>query len=149
MYTLLLISVLFILNFLNLNSILFFNLKNDSLILHEYLPIFIFIILATIISLVIVTLSYLLARQNPDIEKLSTYECGFEPYEDARTQFDVKFYLIAILFIVFDVEIMFMLPWSIVISKINVLGFWSMIDFTIELGIGLIYVWYLGVLDCD
>ena len=113
----------------------------------DFLPILVFFIIAVVLALIIVTLSYVLSVQNPETEKLSTYECGFEPYEDARNIFDVKFYLIAILFIIFDIETMFLLPWSISISQINSLGFWSMIDFLIELGIGFIYVWYVGALE--
>jgi len=80
---------------------------------------------------------------------MSAYECGFEPYENARHVFDIKFYLVAMLFIVFDIETMFIIPWSVSVSKLNLLGFWSMIDFIIELGIGFIYVWYVGALDWD
>ena len=93
--------------------------------------------------------SFFLAIQKPNTNKLSAYECGFEPYEDARNTFDVRFYLVAILFIVFDVETMFLLPWSISLSNINILGFWSMIDFIIELTIGLIYVWLVGALEWE
>ena len=106
-------------------------------------------LLAIILSVIIVSLSYLLAIQNPETEKLSTYECGFEPYEDARNIFDVKFYLVAIMFIVFDIETMFLIPWSVSISKLSVLGFWSMIDFIFELGVGFLYIWYLGALEWD
>ena len=113
----------------------------------EFLPILLFLTIAILLAFLIVTLSYLLAIQNPETEKLSTYECGFEPYEDARNIFDVKFYLIAILFILFDIETMFLLPWSVSLSNLDCLGFWSMIDFIIELGIGFIYVWYLGALE--
>jgi NADH-quinone oxidoreductase subunit A len=109
----------------------------------------VFLSIAIILSFIIVVFSYLLAVQNPETEKLSTYECGFEPYEDARNIFDVKFYLVAILFIVFDIETMFLIPWSITLSKIPILGFWSMIDFLIELGIGFIYIWYIGALEWD
>lgn len=126
----------------------FFNL-NNSLLHSEYVAILIFLIIAIVISLVIVTFSYILAVQNPETEKLSSYECGFEPYEDARTRFEVKYYLIAILFIVFDVETMFLLPWAIVLSKLSTLGFWSMVDFIIELGIGFVYVWNIGALEWD
>ena len=120
---------------------------NNSLILFEFLPILVFLLIAILLALIIVTLSYLLSVQNPETEKLSVYECGFEPYEDARNIFDVKFYLVAILFIIFDIETMFLLPWSISLSQLNNLGFWSMIDFIIELGVGFIYVWYLGALE--
>ena len=120
---------------------------NNSLILYEFFPILIFLLIAIILALIIVVFSYLLAVQNPETEKLSVYECGFEPYEDARNIFDVKFYLVAILFIIFDIETMFLLPWSISLSQLNNLGFWSMIDFILELGIGFIYVWYLSALE--
>ena len=123
------------------------NKMNNSLVLFEFLPILVFLLIAIVLALVIVTLSYLLAIQNPETEKLSVYECGFEPYEDARNIFDVKFYLVAILFIIFDIETMFLLPWSISLSQLNNLGFWSMIDFVIELGVGFVYVWYLGALE--
>lgn len=128
------------------NYLTFFNIE-ESLFKNEYLPILIYLLVAIILSIVIVTFSYLLVIQNPETEKLSTYECGFEPYEDARHKFDVKFYLVAILFIVFDIETMFLLPWSISLSQLNLLGFWSMIDFVIELGIGFIYIWYIGALE--
>ena len=131
---------------INNNYITFFNIE-ESLFRNEYLPIFIYLIIAIVLSIVIVTFSYLLVIQNPETEKLSTYECGFEPYEDARHKFDVKFYLVAILFIVFDIETMFLLPWSISLSQLNLLGFWSMIDFVIELGIGFVYIWYIGALE--
>ena len=131
-----------------MNNIFFFNL-NESLFYFEILPILIFLIVAIILSLIIVSLSYFLAIQNPETEKLSSYECGFEPYEDARNIFDVRFYVVAILFIIFDIETMFLLPWSITISQLNILGFWSMIDFIIELGIGFLYIWYVGALEWE
>lgn len=115
----------------------------------EFLPILLFLGVAIILALIIVTLSYVLSIQNPDTEKLSSYECGFEPYEDARNIFDVKFYIVAILFILFDIEAMFLLPWSVSLSQLSTLGFWSMIDFIIELGVGFIYVWYVGALEWD
>jgi len=127
-----------------------FYLNNlNSLAYNEYLPILIFLTIAVLLSCLLITLSYLLAVQNPETEKLSTYECGFEPYEDARNIFDVKFYIVAIMFIVFDIETMFLLPWSISLSKLNILGFWSMLDFLIELGVGFIYIWYIGALEWD
>ncbi|MCK7472511.1 MAG: NADH-quinone oxidoreductase subunit A [Rhodopseudomonas palustris] len=130
----------------NINYFLNFN---ESLFKFEYLVILIFLIISILLSLVIVGLSYLLSIQNPEPEKLSTYECGFEPYEDSRHKFDIKFYLVAILFIIFDIETMFLLPWSVSLSQLNLLGFWSMIDFIIELGVGFIYVWYIGALEWD
>ena len=132
--------------FLENNTIL--NL-NKSFFYSEFLPILIFLTVAIILALIIVSLSYFLAIQNPETEKLSTYECGFEPYEDARNIFDVKFYIIAILFIIFDIETMFLLPWSVSLSQLNILGFWSMIDFIIELGVGFVYIWYIGALEWD
>lgn len=125
-----------------------FNIEK-SLVQYEYLPIFIYLIIAIVLSCVIICASYTLVIQNPETEKLSTYECGFEPYEDARHTFDVKFYLVAILFVIFDIETMFLLPWSITISQLNLLSFWSIIDFVIELGVGFIYVWYIGALEWD
>nr|YP_010131924.1 NADH dehydrogenase subunit 3 [Odontella regia]QQD79303.1 NADH dehydrogenase subunit 3 [Odontella regia] len=121
--------------------------ESTYLLQSEYFIILIFVFIAIILSLIIVGLSYLLSIQNPEVEKLSTYECGFEPYEDARNVFDVKFYLVAILFIVFDVETMFLFPWTVSLSNLNILGFWSMIDFLIELGVGFIYIWFIGALD--
>jgi len=125
-------------NFLNLEKSLFY---------FEFVPILTFLIIASFLAFIIITLSYVSAIQNPETEKLSTYECGFEPYEDARNMFDVKFYLVAILFMIFDIETMFLLPWSISLSHLDVLGFWSMIDFILELGVGFIYIWYIGALD--
>lgn len=124
----------------NTNNILFYS---------EFVNVLIFFLIAVIVACVIIMASYLLVSQNPDTEKLSTYECGFEPYEDARHVFDVKFYIVAILFIVFDLETMFLLPWCVSISNISVLGYWSMVDFIIELVVGFIYIWYLGALDWD
>ena len=120
---------------------------NISLFKEEYSGIFLFVIIAIALALIILILSYILTSQKPELEKLSSYECGFEPYEDTRHKFDVKFCLVAILFIIFDIEIMFLLPWSITIAQLNILGFWSMIDFLLELGIGFIYVWRLKALE--
>jgi NADH-quinone oxidoreductase subunit A len=114
-----------------INSNEFILFLNNSLVKKEYLILFIFLVFAIVLSMLIIGASYLLARQNPDAEKLSTYECGFEPYEDTRHVFEVKFCVIAILFILFDIEIMFLIPWCISISKLDLLGFWSMIDFLI------------------
>jgi NADH-quinone oxidoreductase subunit A len=124
-----------------------FNNFKISLLKEEYLSIFLIILIAFILASIILTFSYVLAIQNPESEKLSSYECGFEPYEDARLQFDVKFYLVAILFIVFDIEAMFLYPWCVSISQLNITGFWSMIDFIVELGVGYIYVWLIGALN--
>lgn len=122
------------------------NIKN-SLLYSQYKITLFYVIIAIIISLIIVGASYFLAIQNPETEKLSTYECGFEPYEDARNVFDVRFFLVAILFIIFDIETMFLLPWVVSASKLPLIGFWSMMDFMIELGVGLFYIWYIGALN--
>lgn len=129
-------------------DIIMFN-DTESLLKNEYLSILIYLVIAILLSVIIIIFSYLLVVQNPETEKMSAYECGFEPYEDARHKFDVKFYLVAMLFIIFDIETMYLIPWSVAVSKLNILGFWSMIDFIIELGIGFIYVWYIGGLDWD
>ena len=124
-------------------------LLDNSLIKKDYLILFIFLLFAIVLTVLIIGASYFLARQNPELEKLSAYECGFEPYEDTRHTFDIKFCVIAILFLVFDIEIMFLIPWCISVSKLDLLGFWSMIDFLIELGVGFFYVWYVKALDWD
>ena len=131
-------SIFFAENYLHSNSSLFYN---------EYSVILIFLSIAIILSIIIILLSYTLAVQKPETEKLSTYECGFEPYEDARHTFDVKFYLIAILFIVFDIETMFLIPWTNVLAQLDLVGFWSMIDFMFELSIGYVYIYCIGALD--
>ena len=121
----------------------------QTLFYEEYFPILLFITVAVALSAIILGASYLLAVQNPDTEKLSAYECGFDPYEDARHTFDVRFYLVAILFIVFDIEAMFLFPWAISLSHISSLGFWSMIDFIVELGVGYVYAWKIGALEWE
>ena len=124
------------------------NLKG-SLIKNEYFVIFIFLCVAIVLTALILGGSYFLVKQNPESEKLSAYECGFEPYEDTRHTFDIKFCVIAILFIIFDIEIMFLMPWCVSLAKLNLLGFWSMVDFLFELGIGFFYVWYVKALDWE
>jgi len=121
----------------------------QSLLKEEYFSILLFLIVAIALSLIIFGFSYLLSVQNPDTEKLSAYECGFDPYEDARHTFDVRFYLIAILFMVFDIEAMFLFPWASSLSNISSLGFWTMVDFIIELGVGFIYAWQIGALEWE
>ena len=123
------------------------NLIKSSSVKEEYLGVLLFILFAIFLGFLIVTLSYFLVVQSPETEKLSTYECGFEPYEDSRNKFNVKFYIVAILFILFDIEIIFMLPWCISLSQLNILSFWTMIEFLVELGIGFVYVWCAGSLE--
>ena len=93
--------------------------------------------------------SWLIARQRPDAEKLSSYECGFDSFEDARGQFDVRFYLVAILFIIFDLEVAFLFPWAISLGKIGLLGFWSMVAFLGILTVGFVYEWKKGALEWE
>ena len=119
----------------------------NSLIKEEYYGLLLFLLIAILLTLVIIGASYFLVRQNPESEKLSAYECGFEPYEDTRHTFDIRFCVIAILFIIFDIEIMFLIPWCVSLSKLDLLSFWSMIDFLFELGVGFFYVWYVKALD--
>nr|YP_010516672.1 NADH dehydrogenase subunit 3 [Haslea pseudostrearia]UXN44215.1 NADH dehydrogenase subunit 3 [Haslea pseudostrearia] len=136
-------STKYLINELNQNF-LTFNFQKfgvfSSLLLEEYFGIFIFFIIATVISLIIAIASYSLTNQVPELEKLSPYECGFETYEAPRVKFDIKFCVIAILLIIFDVEMMYLFPWCVSVSKISMLGTWSMIDFIIELTFGYVYV---------
>jgi len=118
-----------------------------SLFSTEILKIGILVLFNIILTCIILLLSLRLGIQNPDSQKVSAYECGFDPYEDARNLFDVRFYLVAILFIVFDLEAVFFFPWCASFSFLNVEGFFSMIDFVIELLAGFIYAWEVGALD--
>ena len=117
--------------------------------LKDYLSIILFLLIALGLSFAFVAINYLASPKNPDPEKLSAYECGFEPFEDARVKFDVRFYLIAILLIIFDLEIAFLFPWAISLGQIGIVGYWSMIIFLIILTIGFIYEWKKGALDWD
>ena len=117
--------------------------------LKDYLSIIIFIFVALGLSIGFVILNFILSPNNPDPEKLSAYECGFEAFGDSRMEFDVRFYLVAILFIIFDLEIAFLFPWAISLGSIGSLGFWSMMIFLFILTIGFIYEWKIGALDWD
>ncbi|MCG8693081.1 MAG: NADH-quinone oxidoreductase subunit A [Minwuiales bacterium] len=117
--------------------------------LAEYLPILIFLGIAVGLASAIVIASFIIARQRPDPEKLSPYECGFEPFEDSRKQFDVRFYLVAILFIIFDLEVAFLFPWAVSLGEIGVFGFWSMMLFLAILTVGFIYEWKKGALEWE
>ena len=117
--------------------------------LKDYLPIIIFLFIALILSLSFIVINFTFSPKKPDPEKLSTYECGFEPFEDSRIEFDVRFYLVAILFIIFDLEIAFLFPWAISLGKIGLLGFLSMMIFLFILTIGFIYEWKKGALDWE
>lgn len=115
----------------------------------EYFSILIFLVLSLGLSLIIFFLSYFVAAQSGDTEKLSAYECGFNPFEDARNQFDIRFYLVAILFIIFDLEVRFLFPWALVLNDIGNLGYWSMVVFLLILTIGFIYEWQKGALEWE
>lgn len=121
----------------------------NTLFSEEIFYLFVLCLIAFFLAIVIIFLSYFLSIQNPETEKLSTYECGFEPYEDSRHQFEIKFYLIAILFLVFDIEAVYIYPWCVSLSQLNMTGFWSMIDFVIELSVGFLYVWIIGALNWE
>lgn len=120
----------------------------DPLLL-EYFPILVFLGLSIVIALLAVGASYVLGPQNPDVEKISAYECGFEAFEDARARFDVRFYLVAILFIIFDLEVAFLFPWAISLGSIGIAGFWSMMIFLFILTIGFVYEWKKGALEWE
>ncbi|MDH3241017.1 MAG: NADH-quinone oxidoreductase subunit A [Alphaproteobacteria bacterium] len=118
-------------------------------LLVEYLPILIFLGIAVGLALVIIVASMIVAWQKPDPDKLSAYECGFDPFEDARGQFDVRFYLVAILFIIFDLEVAFLFPWAVALGDIGLLGFWSMVVFLGVLTVGFVYEWKKGALEWE
>ena len=117
--------------------------------LNEYFTIILFLIISLILSCGFIVLNYVLAPKKPDPEKLSPYECGFEPFEDSRMEFDIRFYLVAILFIIFDLEIAFLFPWAISLGKIGLFGFFSMMVFLGILTVGFIYEWKKGALDWE
>ncbi len=120
-----------------------------SILINDYLPVVIFIGVAAVIGLALLISPFLLAYQKPDPEKLSAYECGFNAFDDARMKFDVRFYLVAILFIIFDLEVAFLFPWAIVFGELGSFGFWSMIVFLVVLTIGFAYEWRKGALEWE
>jgi NADH-quinone oxidoreductase subunit A len=120
-----------------------------SQILHDYLPLVVFIAVAMGLALVLLVVPFLVAYKQPDPEKLSAYECGFNPFDDARMQFDVRFYLVAILFIIFDLEVTFLFPWAVAFGRLGAYGFWSMMVFLAVLTVGFIYEWRKGALEWD
>ena len=117
--------------------------------LKDYLTILIFIFIALAMSVGFIVINYIFSPKKPDPEKLSAYECGFEPFEDSRMEFDVRFYLVAILFIIFDLEIAFLFPWAVSLGKIGLFGFVSMMIFLFILTVGFIYEWKKGALDWE
>ncbi len=118
-------------------------------LLLDYLPLVIFIAVALGISLALLVAPFLLAYKRPDTEKLSAYECGFNAFDDARMKFDVRFYLVAILFIIFDLEVSFLFPWAVAFGDLGLFGYWSMMVFLGVLTVGFIYEWRKGALEWD
>ncbi|GHF28720.1 NADH-quinone oxidoreductase subunit A [Kordiimonas sediminis] len=118
-------------------------------LLVQYLPILIFLGIAIVLSVIFVGAAVLVAKQAPDDEKLSAYECGFDAFEESRNQFDVRFYLVAILFIIFDLEVAFLFPWAVSLGEIGVYGFWSMMIFLGVLTVGFVYEWKKGALEWE
>ena len=118
-------------------------------ILLNYLPVIIFLVIGLGICFAFLLISGVLAPSKPDPEKLSAYECGFEAFDDARLKFDVRFYLVAILFIIFDLEVAVLFPWAVSLGTIGVLGFWSMVVFLGVLTVGFIYEWRSGALEWE
>ena len=117
--------------------------------LREYLPLFIFLLIAVGLGLVLMLSAFVLAVRHPDPEKLSAYECGFNAFDDARMKFDVRFYLVSILFIIFDLEIAFLFPWAVAFKDVSDVGFWSMMVFLVVLTIGFAYEWKKGALEWE
>lgn len=115
----------------------------------DYIYVLIFILVALILALVIYYLSYFLAPHKPDIEKESAYECGFDPFSDTRDPFDVRFYLVSILFIIFDLEVMFLFPWTLCYQQIGMSGYWLMMLFLLILTIGFVFEWSKGALEWE
>jgi NADH-quinone oxidoreductase subunit A len=118
-------------------------------LLLEYLPILIFIGIAGVIATALLIIPFLIAPSKPDPEKLSAYECGFNAFGDARMKFDVRFYLVSILFIIFDLEVAFLFPWAITLGSLGVFAFWSMVVFLAVLTVGFIYEWKKGALEWE
>lgn len=115
----------------------------------SYLPVLIFSAIGGFIALVLFAVPFLVAPRKPDSEKISAYECGFNPFDDARMKFDVRFYLVAILFVIFDLEAVYLFPWAVTFKEIGAVGYWTMMVFITELIIGFIYAWRKGALEWD
>ena len=120
----------------------------DNLLM-DYLPLVIFIALAMVIGGALLVAPFVVAQSNPDSEKVSTYECGFNAFDDSRMRFDIRFYLVAILFIIFDLEVAFLFPWAVVFGELGWFGFWSMMIFLGVLTVGFVYEWKKGALEWD
>ena len=118
-------------------------------LLRDYLPLVIFMAIAAGLAIAMMASALLIAVRNPDPEKLSAYECGFPAFDDARMKFDVRFYLVSLLFIIFDLEVAFLFPWAIALKQLGIFGFWSMMVFLGVLTVGFIYEWRKGALEWD
>ena len=118
-------------------------------LISDYLPLVVFIGISAVIGLALLVAPFLLAYKSPDPEKLSAYECGFNAFDDARMKFDVRFYLVSLLFIIFDLEVAFLFPWAVAFKDVGAFGFWSMMIFLGVLTIGFVYEWKKGALEWD
>ena len=115
----------------------------------QYLPVLLFVLVGLAVGVLPQVLGYILGPNRPDAAKTSPYECGFEAFEDARMKFDVRYYLVAILFILFDLEIAFLVPWAVALTDIDSTGFWTGVVFLIDLLVGFVYAWKIGALDWE
>jgi len=123
--------------------------RNSQMEIAQYLPVLLFILVGLAVGVLPQALGYILGPNRPDAAKNSPYECGFEAFEDARMKFDVRYYLIAILFILFDLEITFLVPWAVAFTKIGSAGFWVGVSFLVDLLVGFVYAWKIGALDWE
>jgi len=121
----------------------------DYLLVRDYLPIILFLVIVIGFGLILMLSAFVIAVRNPDPEKVSIYECGFNAFDDARMKFDVRFYLVAILFIIFDLEIVFLFPWAVAFGQISMTAFWSMMAFLTVLTVGFAYEWKKGALEWE
>ena len=124
-------------------------ISGEHRMLENYLPVLVFIVIGIIVGAAMIGLGFVLSPHRPDSEKNSPYECGFEAFEDSRMKFDVRYYLVAILFIIFDLEIAFLFPWAVVLDQIGMVGFWAMMIFLGILVVGFIYEWKKGALEWE
>jgi NADH-quinone oxidoreductase subunit A len=118
-------------------------------LLQDYFPLVVFVGVALVIGLVLLVVPFIIAYRQPDPEKLSAYECGFNAFDDARMRFDIRYYLVAILFIIFDLEVSFLFPWAVAFGKVGAFGFWSVMTFLGVLTVGFVYEWRKGALEWD
>lgn len=125
------------------------NSSRMETLLTDYLPLVLFIGISLVIGIALLVAPFAVAHKNPDPEKISAYECGFNAFDDARMKFDVRFYLVAILFIIFDLEVAFLFPWAVALKDIGAFGFWSMMVFLGVLTVGFVYEWRKGALEWD